>query len=133
MRVLIVLVVLFVVALGGRLYRQWRRRLVSDDRAVPRLPAELIAGSERTWVIFTTPWCASCGPVEELLRTEDPGAGVVKVDAAREPHLAKAFRVHSAPTVLLSDREGEVRARLVGAPAVTEYVDQASKRPKPPR
>jgi thioredoxin-related protein len=47
---------------------------------------------------------------------------VIKVDATREPHLADAFSVRSAPTVLLADGAGNVTARLVGADAVQEYL-----------
>jgi thioredoxin-related protein len=72
--------------------------------------------------VFTTPYCASCGPVKASLAEVDPAAEIVTVDATREPHLADAFAVRSAPTVLLADRAGEVQARLVGAPAVRNYL-----------
>jgi thioredoxin-related protein len=50
---------------------------------------------------------------------------VVKVDATLEAHLAEAFSVRSAPTVLLADADGTVQARLVGTEAVEEYVRAA--------
>ena len=121
-RGVVVLVLLFAVALAARLYRQWRLRVQTAQPDHPTMPATLLAGAERTWVIFTTPFCASCGPVAERLEASDPGARVVKVDATREPHLADAFSVRSAPTVLLADGEGQVQARLVGAEAVESYV-----------
>ena len=121
-RGVVVLVLLFAVALAARLYRQWRLRVQTAQPDHPTVPATLLAGAERTWVIFTTPFCASCGPVAERLEASDPGARVVKVDATREPHLADAFSVRSAPTVLLADGEGQVQARLVGAEAVETYV-----------
>ena len=121
-RGVVVLVLLFAVALAARLYRQWRLRVQTAQPDHPTVPATLLAGAERTWVIFTTPFCASCGPVAERLEASDPGARVVKVDATREPHLADAFSVRSAPTVLLADGEGQVQARLVGAEAVESYV-----------
>jgi uncharacterized protein DUF4395/thioredoxin family protein len=99
-----------------------RRRQGRDRASVPRLPVDLVEDSERTWVVFTTPYCASCGPVTDRLRIDDPDARVVTVDATREPALADAFRIRSAPTVLLADRDGEVRARLVGASAVDRYL-----------
>lgn len=121
-RVAIVLVIVFAVVLLTRLYRQWRHRLASDHRPVPRLPAALVEGAERTWVVFTTPMCASCEPVVERLRSNEPDARVVTVDATRELPLADAFRIRSAPTVLLADASGEVQTRLVGAGAVEDYV-----------
>ena len=88
----------------------------------PRLPAGLLGDGPRTWLVFTTPWCASCEPAAERLRTADPEARVAIVDATRERALADAFSVRSAPTALLADGDGEVRARLVGAAAVDRYL-----------
>jgi hypothetical protein len=124
-RGVVVLVILFGVALLTRLYRSWRAGVVAAKPAHPTVPASLLAGAERTWLVFTTPYCASCGPVESSLRASDPGARVVKVDATREPHLADAFSIRSAPTALLADAAGRVTARLVGAEAVTGYLAEA--------
>ena len=121
-RAVVVLVLLFAVALAARLYRTWRAGVRSEQPEHPRVPETLLAGAARTWVLFTSPYCATCGPVEARLRAADPEARVVKVDATREPHLADAFSVRSAPTVLLADGAGNVIARLVGAEAVTEFV-----------
>ena len=87
-----------------------------------RLPAGLLGGGPRTWLVFTTPYCASCGPAAERLRAADPEARVAVVDATRERALADALSVRSAPTALLADADGEVRARLVGADAVERYL-----------
>ncbi len=121
-RGIVVLVLLFAVALAARLYRQWRMRVQTAQPDHPTVPESLRAGAERTWVVFTSPFCATCGPVADRLQASDPGARVVKVDATREPHLADAFSVRSAPTVLLADGDGRVQARLVGAEAVETYV-----------
>ena len=121
-RALIVVAILVAVALAARLYRSWRGRVQNHQPAHPRIPETLLAGAARTWVLFTSPYCATCGPVEARLRAWDPDARVVKVDATREPHLADAFFIRSAPTVLLADGAGNVTTRLVGAEAVTEYV-----------
>lgn len=121
-RAVVVLVLLFAVALAGRLYRTWKDGLQEDRPAHPAVPASLRAGAARTWVVFTSPYCATCGPVADRLQASDPEARVVKVDATREPHLADAFSIRSAPTVLLADGDGQVQARLVGADAVQEYL-----------
>lgn len=122
-RGLLVLVLLFGVLLVARLYRSWQTRLRWAQPAgdQPRVPVALRMGAERTWVVFTTPYCASCGPVEERLRSADPRARVVLVDATRESDLAEAFGVRSAPTAVLSDATGSVQARLVGAAAVDRW------------
>ncbi len=124
-RVVIVVVILLAVALAGRLYRAWRARLQDERPVHPLIPTSLRAGANRTWVIFTSPYCATCGPVEARLRASDPAARVVKVDATREPKLADAFSIRTAPTVLLADGDGNVTARLVGAGAVDDHLRQA--------
>lgn len=103
-----------------------RARHRGSGRDVGRLPSHLVDGAERTWVVFTTPYCATCGPVTDRLRADDPAARVVTVDATREPALADAFRIRSAPTVLLAGADGEVLARLVGATAVESYFQDGS-------
>ena len=119
-RAVVVVAIVLAVGLGTRLYRSRRAALVAEQPHHPRVPAALLAGADRTWVLFTTPYCASCGPVEDHLRAADPDARVVKVDATREPHLADAFRVRTAPTIVLADAEGRVQQRLVGAEAVRQ-------------
>ena len=123
-RAVIVVAILFAIPRAARLYRSWRAGVGTHQPAHPLVPASLLAGAARTWVVFTSPYCATCGPVEARLRAWDPEARVVKVDATREPHLADAFSIRSAPTVLLADRGGNVTARLVGAEAVDNYVIQ---------
>jgi thiol-disulfide isomerase/thioredoxin len=123
LRVLIVVVIVLAIALGTRLYRAWRMRIGADTEPVPRLPNALLDG-ERTWVVFTTPYCATCEPVVKALQSK--GDRVVKVDATREPRLADDFRIKAAPTALLADATGEVQTRLVGADAVRDYVRTAA-------
>ncbi|MFN2606647.1 MAG: thioredoxin family protein [Acidimicrobiales bacterium] len=123
-RLAVVAGLLFAVGLLTRLYRSWREGLVAERPEHPVVPASLRDGAERTWVVFTTEYCAACGPVEERLRSADPAARVVRVDAAREPHLAGAFRVRSAPTAVLADADGRVQARLVGAEAVHRWASE---------
>lgn len=112
--------VLFLLLLVPRLVRQ--RRTEGTRRTSPVVPARLVAGADRTWVVFTTPYCATVGSVEAHLRAHDPGARLVEIDATEEPYLAAAFDIRHAPTVLLADAAGRVRTRLVGADAVESYV-----------
>ena len=125
MKLLVVAVFVIGMVVGRRVYVQWQKGLQRQRRPHPTVPAELLDGSDRTWVVFTTPYCASCGPVREQLAGADPGARLVTVDATREPHLASAFDVRSAPTVLLADAAGRVTARLVGVRAVSDYLATA--------
>lgn len=122
MKFVVVGIIVVGLIVGRRMYVQRQARLQQRPANSPRVPSELLGDGERTWVVFTTPFCASCGPVKEQLAAHDPAAEIVTVDATREPHLADAFSVRSAPTVLLADAAGAVQARLVGAPAVRDYL-----------
>lgn len=121
MKFVVVAAIVLGLIIGRRIYVQWKARLQAPVVASRRVPPELLDGADRTWIVFTTPYCATCGPVRDRLAMDDPTARVVTVDATREPHLADAFEVRSAPTVLLADARGDVQARLVGAPAVRDY------------
>lgn len=122
MKYLVVATLVLGLVIARRMYLAWQAGLHVESREHPRVPAALLGGAQRTWVVFTTPYCATCEPVKESLVSSDPGARVVTVDATREPHLADAFHVRSAPTAILADADGEVRTRLVGAAAVSQYV-----------
>jgi thiol-disulfide isomerase/thioredoxin len=103
--------------------RQAAYRLAGGRSGSP--PARLVdltAGAERTWVVFTTPFCATCEPVKARLAAADPSARLVAVDATEQPALADAFRIRTAPTALLTDADGNVLERLVGPSAVDAYV-----------
>lgn len=121
MKLLIVAALVLALVITRRWYVGWRAGLHREHRVHPRVPVSLLDGAPRTWLVFTTPYCASCGPVKEQLSGADPGARLVTVDVTREPHLAQAFHVRSAPTVLLADEAGLVQTRLVGARAVRDY------------
>ncbi len=120
-KLVIVAAILFGLVIARRMHQGRVRKIATDVAPLPLIPSKLLKGSDRTWVIFTTRFCAQCGPVERLLRTREPNSRVVTVDADREPQLARAFRIASAPTVLLADRNGNVLQRLVGAAAVTNF------------
>lgn len=126
MKFLVVGLIVVGLVVARRMYVQWQARQQRTPASSPRVPSELLGRGDRTWVVFTTPFCASCGPVKEQLAALDPSAEIVTVDATREPHLADAFSVRSAPTVLLADTAGTVQARLVGAPAVRDYLSAAT-------
>jgi len=121
-RILLVLALLAVFVAARALYRRWQADVHADAPLSPPLPRRLLDGAERTWVLFTTPWCASCDAVAAELEATDPAGRVVKIDATVEPDLAELYRVRRAPTVLLADDRGEVLARLVGLEAVRGYV-----------
>jgi hypothetical protein len=124
---LLVVVVLLVGIAATRAWWQWHHHRVRHEEVDhPALPAELLGGGT-TWVVFTTPWCATCGPTTDLLRRSDPDAHVVTIDVTDRPDLARDFSVRSAPTVLRTDEVGAVTRRLVGAAAVRDALSQPAQ------
>jgi len=119
---LVVVLAVVVVALAARVALQRRLRWSAED-TLPgaRFPGWVTNGATRTWVVFTTPYCASCGPIVEHLEGAYPRARVVTVDASRLG-LARDFSVRQAPTVFESDGRGLPLRRFNGADAVRQAV-----------
>ncbi len=85
-------------------------------------PTVIDATAACTWVVFTTPYCASCSLVESDVRRAFPHHAVRLVDATEQPDLAARYQVRRAPTTLLADHEGNVLERLVGPEAVRTFI-----------
>jgi hypothetical protein len=123
-RIALILFATFGLVLVWRAVRQRRSR--SPHRRpgkeslshLPLVPAQVLRGADRTWVVFTTPDCAPCLAVAQWLREAEPTSQVTEVDTRREPRLAEAFHVHKVPAVLRANRYGQVEARLIGMAAI---------------
>lgn len=94
-----------------------RRDENTSSRSAAPVPAALRRHGA-AWIVFTTPMCASCSAVEQLLRANRPDETVVLVDASRDPELAARWDIKRAPTTLYASADGTVTARLVGVDAV---------------
>lgn len=111
-RLLVVAALLLAVLVSARLYVRSKAHDV-DAIDLPPLDADL-AGTNATWVIFTTEYCATCGPVKERISRLDPTADLVEIDVAERPELAHRYRVRTAPTVLFAGANRRIQARFVG-------------------
>ncbi len=129
------LIVVLLAGAVGVISVAYRRRNAADEAlgagrsgspTWPRLPPELqIAGAPCTWVIFTTPFCATCNLVESDLRRAFPHHAVTKVDATERPDIADLYQVKRAPTTVLADHDGHILERLVGPEAVRTFIGVA--------
>ena len=132
-KVTLVLLLVFGSLVGVRVWRQrhgsprrgrrrlWPRR-ARTGHPEPLVPATLLRGAERTWIVFVTADCPGCRRAVSRLRAAQAEAQVTEVDCATEPALADLFAVRRHPTVLLANRYGQVESRLVGSRAVGDAI-----------
>jgi len=98
----------------------------ADSPTWPDLPPALrVKGAACTWVIFTTPYCATCSLVETDLERAFPHHAVTTVDATERPDVADLYQVKRAPTTVLADHDGRILERLVGPEAVRAFIGAA--------
>lgn len=121
-RVLAVLAVLSLLAAARPLLTRSRRR--ADDAALPdeHLVEHAVVGAARTWIVFTTPYCATCGPVIDEIGRSFPDDGLVTLDASEHHALADRLGVRRSPTVFEIDAEGSVVSRTIGAEATRAHL-----------
>lgn len=77
-----------------------------------------VVGAEVTLVQLSSPVCSACVAMRRVgteLAAADPTVAHREIDVVDEPEVARRHSVFSTPTTLVLDREGRVRARLVGA------------------
>ena len=77
-----------------------------------------VEGADVTLVQLSSPVCSACvamrGVASELA-TADPTVAHREINVVDEPEVARRHSAYSTPTTLVLDREGRVRARLIGA------------------
>ncbi len=129
-KVTLILLIIFGSLVGLRVWRQrrgsprpprrskLRRRSKNPSKGIqePLLPASLLKGADRTWVLFAG--SDDSGGLVDRLRAAQPDAEVTAVDAKQRPQLAATFLVRHFPTVLIANRYGQVESRLVGTRAI---------------
>jgi hypothetical protein len=121
------IVVLALIAIVGMIAARYRSGKVRDvERGAsgfPALPVDL-RGPTTTWVVLSTPMCATCGPVTERLHAAFPNDTVTRIDVSSRPSLAEDYDLRRAPTVIRAEPSGAVTHRLVGPEAVASHLDQ---------
>jgi thiol-disulfide isomerase/thioredoxin len=88
----------------------------------------------RTVIAFSTPSCAACHQaqapaIDRVRQTLGPDAfRVIKVDAARQPEVARAFGVLTVPsTVVINTHGNQVVALNQGFASTSQLAEQLSK------
>jgi thiol-disulfide isomerase/thioredoxin len=83
-------------------------------------------GADATFVQFSSPVCAPCRTTHRVLSQiteKDDGLVHVEVDAESRLDLVERYGILRTPTVLLLDRSGVVRHRIVGAARAREVLE----------
>jgi thiol-disulfide isomerase/thioredoxin len=78
----------------------------------------VVDGAEVTLVQLSSPVCSACVAMRRAsteLVASDATVAHVEIDVVDEPDVARRHSVYSTPTTLVLDRDGHVRARLIGA------------------
>lgn len=122
-------------------FGEYRRRTDGRPRAAGdesvRLDADQLGvglGTDATFVQFSSSVCAPCRVTHRVLSAisaEDAGVVHVDVDAESRLDLVERYGITRTPTVLLLDRAGVVRHRIVGAaraPDVREALEGVAGR-----
>lgn len=109
-------------ALGFGLYRKavdGRVRAVRAGATSSPLGLDAELGRTATFVQFSSAACAPCRVTARVLDEVSAGAdGVahIEIDAAQRLDLVGELGITRTPTVLVLDKTGVVRSRMVGAP-----------------
>lgn len=132
-RLAILVVLAALVAVVTVAYR--RRRAADEARGAfddatgaalwPALPDDLQGDHQATWLILSTPVCASCSAVQATVAESFPHHRVLKVDVTERPELGERYDVKRAPTTIVADSSGAVVERLVGPEAVMDFIGVA--------
>ena len=114
-----------VVSVAFGLYRaltDGRIRGARRHDADVRLGAEQLGqelGSSATFVQFSSTVCAPCRTASRLLTDvvrDTPAVAHIEVDAETRLDLVEQLNITRTPTLVLLDRHGVIRHRIVGAP-----------------
>lgn len=124
-RLLVALAIVAVAALVALVLR--RRRSAAPTQARYRAPAQLdradFARPEAPWLVavFSSATCSSCADMVrkvQVLESDDVATDDVEVSARPDVH--RRYGIEAVPIVVVSDRDGVVRAAFVGPATATD-------------
>ncbi len=124
---ILVAVALFAVVAGIALWLERRRRNDAPTQPGARLAAQLdrhdFARPDAPWlvVLFTSKTCDSCaGLYDKAAPLASDDVAVTEVEYSERRDLHDRYHVDAAPTTLIADAEGVVRASFIGAFGATD-------------
>lgn len=117
----IVIVLVGLVALATVIGLVWRS---TTGRARPSHGEAREYAQGVTLLQFSTEVCAPCVRTHELLSTiaAERNVSHVDVDVTHRPDIANRFNLLQSPTTLILDAEGNIHARIGGAPRTADVL-----------
>lgn len=104
-----------------------RRRPAPPTQSMHAVPGQLDRGDferpDAPWLVavFTSETCASCaGALEKAMVLESDEVAVVDASWQARPDLHRRYAIDAAPTIVIADCDGIVRAAFTGAPTATD-------------
>ena len=123
----LVIALVLMAAAAAIAYAVQRRRPAPPTQGMHSVPGQLdradFARPDAPWLVavFTSETCASCaGAVEKAVVLESDEVAVVTASWQQRPDLHRRYAIDAAPTIVVADAAGIVRAAFTGAPTATD-------------
>ena len=117
----------FAVLAGVAWWLERRRRSDAPTQSSTALPAQLdrhdFVRPDAPWLValFTSANCDSCtGLIDKAAPLESPDVAVTELEFPAARALHDRYHIAAAPTTLVADADGVVRASIVGAFSATD-------------
>jgi hypothetical protein len=124
---IVIAVAAFAVLAGVAWWLERRRRTDAPTQSSTALPAQLdrndFVRPDAPWlvVLFTSANCTSCaGLIDKATPLESPEVAVTELEFPGARALHDRYHIAAAPTTLVADADGVVRASIVGAFTATD-------------
>jgi len=76
---------------------------------------QLIKSSDKTLLLFYSPYCSACKPMERVVdKMNQDGIMAHKVDISTSPEAGKAFKIMATPTTVVIENE-KISHFMIGA------------------
>ncbi|HBT10944.1 MAG TPA: hypothetical protein DEB18_16480 [Leeuwenhoekiella sp.] len=85
---------------------------------------KILQKKERQHIIFSARWCNSCKFLQKALTQGGfiDKVVVLNIDEPWVAHLAKSLKIKNVPTMIVSDKDGQIIDGRIGSPPIVLYL-----------